>query len=84
MPIYSTAAQIPLRVSKGSLAGPIGPARYLLLDWGHGQQKLENVTENVAESLRVFPALFSWRCALIIVGYHGNGFRGKYGCTAET
>ena len=49
----------PDRASKGSLAGPIGPARYLLLA-RKGQQNLEdleNVAENVAELLNVFPAL---------------------------
>ena len=43
----------------GSLAGPFGPARYLLLAQ-YGQQKiedLENVAENVVESAKYVPYL---------------------------
>ena len=58
---------LPDSASKGSLAGPIGPARYLLLA-RKDQQNLEdlenvaeNVEENMAESLHVFPVLLSVR-----------------------
>ena len=55
IPFYSW----PNRASKGSLAGPIGPARYLLLT-RQGQQQiedLETLTENVAESAKCVPCL---------------------------